>query len=218
MLAIRFQRTGRRNQPKFRVVVQDSRRTPTSGRVVANLGHYNPHTKEHGVDFDRLQTYLRHGAQPSPRVVHLLVSHKVELPSWVKTLSQRQRSTRHPDKLRRNRSAEAAVTGPTPEPEGKAEAATKAEDPAAPAADNEESIPTKEPVEQLVETDGESPEAGAEVDNRGADKASKATKAEVKDSPKDNGVGDSGPKANTAKPDKPKTDTTQGPEDSDNEA
>ena len=185
MLAIRFQRIGRRNQPKFRVVVQDSRRTPTSGRVVANLGHYNPHTKEHGVDFDRLQIYLRHGAQPSPRVVHLLVSHKIELPSWVKTLSQRQRSTRHPDKLRRNRPAEAAVTEPTPEPEAKAEEATKAEVSStensdevsdAPATDNQEPAPADDSNEQSPPT----VETSTKTDEVEAKKDVKAHKTKVK--------------------------------------
>lgn len=107
MLSIRFQRTGRRGQAKFRVVVQDSRRSPTSGRVVANLGHYNPHSKDHGVDFDRLVVYLKNGAQPSSRVAHLLTTNKIDLPAWVKTPDPRQRPIRHPQKLRRNRSDEA---------------------------------------------------------------------------------------------------------------
>ena len=70
MLSIRFQRTGRRNLAQFRVVVQDSRLSPKSGRVVENLGHYNPHTKEHGVDLKRLSHHLGNGAQPSDRVVY----------------------------------------------------------------------------------------------------------------------------------------------------
>ena len=45
MLAIRMQRTGRKGHAMFRMVVQDSRQTPTSGRVVATLGSYDPHTK-----------------------------------------------------------------------------------------------------------------------------------------------------------------------------
>ena len=35
MLAIRMQRTGRKGHAQFRVIVQESRRTPTSGNVVA---------------------------------------------------------------------------------------------------------------------------------------------------------------------------------------
>ena len=44
MLAIRMQRTGRKGHAMFRVVVQESRLTPTSGRVVAMLGSYDPHS------------------------------------------------------------------------------------------------------------------------------------------------------------------------------
>ena len=125
MLSIRFQRTGRKSQAKFRVVVQESRRTPTSGRVVANLGHYDPHSKDHGVDFDRLQVYMKNGAQPSTRVVHLLTTNKIDLPAWVKAPPPRQKSVRNPDKLRRNRPAEEApaeVAVDEPAPETKEEA------------------------------------------------------------------------------------------------
>ena len=45
MLVIRMQRTVRKGHAMFRVVVQDSRRTPTSGKVVAALGSYDPHSK-----------------------------------------------------------------------------------------------------------------------------------------------------------------------------
>jgi small subunit ribosomal protein S16 len=40
-----MQRTGRRGHAMFRVIVQDSHRSPTSGKVVAFLGSYDPHTK-----------------------------------------------------------------------------------------------------------------------------------------------------------------------------
>ena len=58
MLVIRMQRTGRKGHAQFRVVVQDSRRTPTSGKIVANLGHYNPHSKELVVDKEKAAFYL----------------------------------------------------------------------------------------------------------------------------------------------------------------
>ncbi len=45
MLAIRMQRTGRKGSAQFRVVVQDSRKTPTSGNIVALVGNYDPHAK-----------------------------------------------------------------------------------------------------------------------------------------------------------------------------
>jgi small subunit ribosomal protein S16 len=103
MLAIRMQRTGRKGHAMFRVVVQDSRRTPSSGRVVALLGSYDPHTKAVQLEKDKADFYLKNGAQPSERVVRLFQSEGVTLPSWIKTAStDRARSIRNPEKLRKN--------------------------------------------------------------------------------------------------------------------
>lgn len=117
MLAIRMQRTGRKGHAMFRVVVQDARRTPTSGKVVAQIGSYDPHSKSIILQKDKASFYLEHGAQPSDRVVRLLVSEGVKLPDWVKKASTNsQRTVRNPEKLRRNRSA-GAVKAETSAPE-----------------------------------------------------------------------------------------------------
>lgn len=108
MLVIRMQRTGRKGHAQFRVVVQDSRRTPTSGRVVAQLGSLNPHTKEAILDKEKAAYYLEHGAQPSDRVVRLLQAEKVALPKWVKTAEQKSGKLRNPEKLRKNQPKEEA--------------------------------------------------------------------------------------------------------------
>ena len=110
MLAIRMQRTGRKGHAMYRVVVQDSHRQPTSGRVVANLGSFNPHTKETTLDKEQAATFLKNGAQPSDRVVKLLQNEKVELPSWVKVTSdKKQKSVKNTEKLRRNQPKEEVV-------------------------------------------------------------------------------------------------------------
>lgn len=106
MLVIRLQRVGRKGHAQFRVVVQDSRRTPSSGRVVANLGHYNPHTKQAVINKEKAKFYLDNGAQPSDRVVSLLIAQDLKLPTWVKTKETGKRTTRNPDKLRRNQPKE----------------------------------------------------------------------------------------------------------------
>lgn len=108
MLVIRLQRTGRKGHAQFRVVVQDSRRTPTSGRVVALLGSYNPHTKEAILNKELAAKYLSNGAQPSDRVVRLLQAEKVALPQWVKIAAPKSGTIRNLDKLRRNQPAEEA--------------------------------------------------------------------------------------------------------------
>lgn len=138
MLAIRMQRTGRKGYPTYRVIVQDSHRQPTSGRVVASLGSYNPHTKESTLDKEKAATFLKNGAQPSDRVVKLLQAEKVELPSWVKVTSdKKQKTIKTTEKLRRNQPKE-----------------EKVEEPAEPVA---ETAP-----EEVVETPAESTEVAAE--------------------------------------------------------
>jgi len=106
MLVIRLQRTGRKGHAQFRVVVQDSRRTPTSGKIVAQVGTYNPHTKEIVLDKERTQTYLNNGAQPSERVVFILKKEGVKMPAWVKDTAKKEGKLRHADKLRRNQPKE----------------------------------------------------------------------------------------------------------------
>lgn len=102
MLAIRLQRLGRKALPVYRLAVQESQRHPSSGRVVAYVGSYNPHTKETRVDAEKVAYYLGNGAQPTPRVVRILKEQKVDLPAWVKDANKKDASVRHPEKLRRN--------------------------------------------------------------------------------------------------------------------
>ncbi len=107
MLAIRLQRVGRKGYAQYRIIVQDAQRSPTSGRVVANLGHFNPHTKEVSLDKDTAKKYLNNGAQPSPRVAQLLKAEKIKLPDWVEVaVPATKRTTKNPEKLRKNRPAE----------------------------------------------------------------------------------------------------------------
>ena len=79
MLAIRMQRNGRVHLPMYRIVVQDSRRHPLSGRVVAEVGNYNPDTKSLTLDKEKVEFYLKNGAQPSSRVAYLLKKEKIKL-------------------------------------------------------------------------------------------------------------------------------------------
>ena len=109
MLAIRFQRVGRKNHAEFRVVVQEARRSPSSGRIVAQVGHYNPHTKATTLDKEKAAFYLNNGAQPSPRVAGLFKNQGVELPSWVRIDTSKNRSIKNADKLRRNKPAEEVI-------------------------------------------------------------------------------------------------------------
>jgi small subunit ribosomal protein S16 len=108
MLAIRMQRTGRKGHAMFRVIVQDSRLTPTSGKVVAQLGSYDPHAKTITLNEEKATFYLSHGAQPSGRVTRLLKSEGVKLPDWVKLPADKERAVRNAGKRRSTRPPEEA--------------------------------------------------------------------------------------------------------------
>lgn len=115
MLAIRLQRLGRAGYPTYRLAVQESRRHPSSGRVIAYVGSYNPHTKAATIQVELAQKYLDNGAQPSPRVVKLLKDAGVKLPKWVKTFeTEAKKATRNPEKLRKNQPKEEAPAEETP--------------------------------------------------------------------------------------------------------
>lgn len=125
MLSIRLQRLGRKGYPVYRIVVQDGRQSPDSGKYVALLGSYNPHTKEITLDKEKAEFYLKNGAQPSDRVVSLFKTQKVSLPSWVKEPAKQERKLRNPEKLRKNRSEEPAAEESAEQPEGEAEPASE---------------------------------------------------------------------------------------------
>lgn len=150
MLAIRMKRTGRRGHAQYRVVVQDSRYSPSSGRVVAFLGSYDPHTKVAVLDKEKAVTYLGNGAHPSDRAAKLLKKEGVELPKWVKISSDKERSTKNPTKLRRNQPKETT---------------TEKVEPTA-----DEAV-VEQPVAEKIE---ESPEASAEPTEGPADEAPEA--------------------------------------------
>ena len=109
MLAIRMQRNGRVHLPVYRIVVQESQRHPLSGRVVAEVGNYNPATKALTLDKAAVEKYLKNGAQPSSRVAFILKKNGVKLPKWYKEPAAKQATAKHADKLRKNQPKEAPV-------------------------------------------------------------------------------------------------------------
>lgn len=138
MLAIRLQRTGRKGHAQYRVVVQESRLTPTSGRVVFRLGSYDPHAKSLTINKDKAEFYLSHGAQPSDRVARLFKKNSVKLPDWVSISEPIKREIKNSEKLRKHRPAE---------PKEEAAPAPAAEE--APAA-QEVAAETEAPVEETA--------------------------------------------------------------------
>jgi small subunit ribosomal protein S16 len=76
MVAIRLRRAGSKKRPFFRVVVADSRAARDSS-FVEILGHYNPRSKPAvvQVDKERVDYWLKKGAQPSDSVRTLIARH-----------------------------------------------------------------------------------------------------------------------------------------------
>ncbi len=72
---IRMKRMGARKKPFYRLVVADSR-SPRDGRIIEQVGHYNPMTeaKEIKVDEEKVLKWLATGAQPTETVKRLLKS------------------------------------------------------------------------------------------------------------------------------------------------
>ncbi len=75
MVRIRLRRQGAKKQPTYRVVVADQR-APRDGRIVENIGFFNPRTEPEtiSIDAERARYWLSVGAQPSPAVARLLKS------------------------------------------------------------------------------------------------------------------------------------------------
>lgn len=71
---IRLQRTGRKHEPVFRVVVTDSKTGPKSGKHIEILGSYDARQKDRAiVKADRVQHWITQGAQVSDTVHNVLV-------------------------------------------------------------------------------------------------------------------------------------------------
>ena len=137
MLAIRLQRTGRKGHAQYRLIVQESHRSPKSGAVVVSLGNYDPHTKLANIDKEKAAFYLNNGAQPSDRVAVLLQKEGVTMPSWVKVDTTRQAAVRNAGKRRSTRPAGEAAEVAVTEAEAPAEEPASDEAPAAAEAEAE---------------------------------------------------------------------------------
>jgi len=81
MVVIRLRRAGSKKRPFFRVVVTDSR-TARDSSFVEILGYYNPRTRPAivKVDKERVEHWMRKGAQPSDSVRTLIARHLTPLP------------------------------------------------------------------------------------------------------------------------------------------
>ena len=72
MVRIRLRRVGLKNQPSYRIVVQD-KESPRDGRFLEIIGFYNPRTEPAGITIqeDRVFDWMSKGALPTESVEKL---------------------------------------------------------------------------------------------------------------------------------------------------
>lgn len=73
MVKIRLRRTGRKKLPLYKIVAADAR-SPRDGRVIEELGTYNPKQNPVKIELkeERVFYWLNNGAQPTDTVRNLL--------------------------------------------------------------------------------------------------------------------------------------------------
>lgn len=79
MLKIRLTRTGKRNDPRFRIVVAEHTK-PVKGKFVSIVGHYDPIHKKIVTKKEEITSWLKKGAKPSNRVAKLLKKEGIKHP------------------------------------------------------------------------------------------------------------------------------------------
>ncbi len=80
MVKLRLKRMGRRHRAYFRLAAIESR-NQRDGRILEELGHYDPGNKDAAAQVllnpERIRHWLSQGAQPSETVRNLLKRHGV---------------------------------------------------------------------------------------------------------------------------------------------
>lgn len=89
MLKIRLQRTGRINNPSYRLVVVEHARSTKTGSIVEQVGSYNPKSKVKNLEADRIKYWISVGAQATGTVHNMLVTAGIVKGKKVNVLPQK---------------------------------------------------------------------------------------------------------------------------------
>jgi len=73
MVKIRLQREGKKKAPFYHIVVADSR-CPRDGKIIEQIGTYDPMTKPSTIvlDKEKLEKWVKNGAKPTETVKALI--------------------------------------------------------------------------------------------------------------------------------------------------
>jgi small subunit ribosomal protein S16 len=77
MLKIKLQRTGRKHEPTFRLLLTESKNSTKTGKFLEVLGSHDFRKENTELKKDRIQYWLKQGVKPTPTVHNLLVTHKI---------------------------------------------------------------------------------------------------------------------------------------------
>ena len=180
MLKIRLARGGAKKRPYYSIVIADSH-SPRDGRFIEKVGSYNPLLKRDdpnrvALKLERIQEWLKKGAQPTDRVARFLASEglvkwqagsnpkKAEPGTKAKERAE-ERAQREAD-----RAAAAAEAAANPPP---------AEEPAAEEAPAEAAAPAEEAPAAEAPAAVEAPAADAAAEDAGQPAADDAVEAEA---------------------------------------
>jgi small subunit ribosomal protein S16 len=119
MLMIRFQRIGRKNDPAFRIAVLEKTSGPKAGKYVELVGTYNPKTKDTNIQSDRIQDWVKKGAQISPSVKNLLIKEGIMEGTKTAVVSKKnleKNKAKNEEAATAAKAAGEAANAPAPEP------------------------------------------------------------------------------------------------------
>ena len=73
MVKIRLQRFGKKKSPFYHIVVADSK-SPRDGRIIEQIGTYNPMTEPSTIvlDKEKVEKWIKNGAKPTDTVKALI--------------------------------------------------------------------------------------------------------------------------------------------------
>jgi small subunit ribosomal protein S16 len=143
-LVIRLARAGTKKRPVYHIVVADNR-APRDGRFIERLGYFNPllpkeKTERLKLDLEKVQAWMKKGAQPSDRVMRFLdaagIMKRPKRNNPEKAVPRKERKAKEEDATKAKEAGDAAAkTAATAKAAEKAAADKAAEKPAeAPAA------------------------------------------------------------------------------------
>ncbi len=115
MLVLRLSRTGKRNQPAYRMVVAEHS-SPIQSKFVDIVGYYNP-AEKNKIDFkmDRIEHWIKMGAKPSQSLASLLKKNSVpNMDKFIAPRTQKRKKKNAPDEVAAPVEAPAAPVAEAP--------------------------------------------------------------------------------------------------------